>query len=152
MKPEFNRMDVSAAVDDLRNRTLARLPGDIARLIYLAGTRDYNSGRYYHDGLAFHFTEPVAAMALEVCHREVFDRLVFSRLEEVLKQLETYVRSTLENEHELMRAWQELGAYRVTVPAGSDLVAAALFLSNVKVALAMSNSREEEELRGPRSA
>ncbi len=77
MSGESARIDISAAADDVRNRTLSRLPVDFARLVYLASTRDYNSGRYFHDGLSFHFNEPVAAMALEVCHREVFDRLVF---------------------------------------------------------------------------
>src|SRR5436190_1559634 len=54
---------VEDALRDLRNRTLAKLDGDLARLVYLASTRDYNTGRYAHDGLSFRFSESVAETA-----------------------------------------------------------------------------------------
>ena len=58
------------AVRDLQNRTLDRLDGDFAKLVYLASTRDYNTGRYAHDGLSFRFSEPVAERVLAAAHRE----------------------------------------------------------------------------------
>src|SRR6266404_4882280 len=51
MSGQLRRMDVEAAREDLNNRTLARIGLEFGRLIYLASTRDYNTGRYYHDGL-----------------------------------------------------------------------------------------------------
>jgi rhamnogalacturonyl hydrolase YesR len=50
-------MDVLAAADDLRRRTLVELTRPLERLIYLASTRDYNTGLYYHQGLAARFSE-----------------------------------------------------------------------------------------------
>ncbi len=35
---------VQAAYDDFLQRSLSKLPCDLARLIYLASTRDYNTG------------------------------------------------------------------------------------------------------------
>ena len=66
MSRNARRMDSETAIDDLKNRTIAGIAGDIGRLIYLASTRDYNTGRYYHAGLASRFTEEVASNALAV--------------------------------------------------------------------------------------
>ena len=66
MSNQVKRVSVEEAIEDLQNHTLEGISGSIARLVYLASTRDYNSGRYYHDGLAFRFTEEVAQTALKV--------------------------------------------------------------------------------------
>jgi hypothetical protein len=81
-------MDVEAAREDLNKRTLAKIRLDFARLIYLASTRDYNTGRYYHDGLAFQFSEAVAAQALSDAHEEVFTDLALSPLKDLVDQLQ----------------------------------------------------------------
>ena len=47
--------EVEAACQDLNLRTLVHIHGDFARLVYLASMRDYNTGEYYHDGLAWQF-------------------------------------------------------------------------------------------------
>ena len=73
-------MLVEEALRDLQNRTLARLNGDFAKLVYLASTRDYNTGHYAHDGLSFRFSELVAERALAAAHREVFVSLALSPL------------------------------------------------------------------------
>ena len=73
-------MIVEEALRDLRNRTLARLDGDFAKLVYLASTRDYNTGRYVHDGLSFRFPQPVVERAMAAAHLEVFANLVLSPL------------------------------------------------------------------------
>src|SRR5882762_1802464 len=87
-------IDVEPAITDLRNRTLSRLPGDFSRLVYLASSRDYNTGQYYHDGLSFHFIEMVFFFACYGCHREVFDRLLYASLEELIEELRSYISST----------------------------------------------------------
>lgn len=60
MQDQVKRLDVEAAAADLRTRTLGKLSGDMARLLYLASMRDYNSGEYFHDGLAIQFGQEVA--------------------------------------------------------------------------------------------
>jgi len=130
-------IDLEPAITDLRNRTLARLPGDFSRLVYLASSRDLNTGRYSHDGLTFHFSETVASKAMALCHREIFERLVYASLEALIEELRNYISSTNERPEEFLKSWKHLGSYRVTIPSECDELEAEVFLSNVKMALAI---------------
>jgi hypothetical protein len=140
------RMDVRAAAEDMRGRTLSRIARPLDRLIYLASLRDYNTGFYYHEGLAARFSEEAVCEALSDCHREVFRQLLFSPLEDLVAQLEAYVDSTNATPADFIAAWQRLEPYRVSVPAETDSVSAGFFFSNLKVALAILRNR----LRAPR--
>jgi hypothetical protein len=142
MSGRFRLADVEAARADLNNRTLARIGLEFARLIYLASTRDYNTGRYYHDGLACQFSEAVAAQALSEAHRDVFRGLALRTLEDLTDQLQAYLRSAGSESIEVIRAWEKLEPYRVAVPIESDSLTANFFLANVKIALAIVESRE----------
>ena len=125
------------ALRDLESRTLAKLDGDFARLIYLASTRDYNSGRYEHDGLSFRFSKQVAEEALGAAHREVFVSLALTTLKDLVAQLEHYIRSGCAQPGELLATWNDSAAYRVLPPAQDDPLTVKLFMSNVKIALAI---------------
>ncbi|SRR6266446_4610217 len=145
-------VEIEPAVRDLRNRTLARLPGDVSRLVYLASSRDLNTGRYSHDGLAFHFSEKVASEAMAACHREIFDRLVYASLEELIEELCNYISSTDERPEEFLKSWKHLGSYRVTIPSQCDELEAQVLLSNVKMALAILETRQKSVSQDERSA
>ena len=132
-----NNTDVDAAADDLRRRTLAHMSSYLERMIYLGSTRDYNSGVYYHDGLASRFSEMVACEALANCHRDAFQEVLQSSIEDLVQQLDCYVQSTHSAPLDLIAAWKNLQPYRVAVPAGTDTLAADFLCSNVKVALAI---------------
>jgi hypothetical protein len=123
------------AYDDLVSRTLSGLHCDLARLIYLASTRDYNSGMYHHDGLAGRYGAEAARVALRAAHKDIFYRLVSLSLEELVAELENYVRISREAPNGLIHAWQELEPYRVAVPMDVDSTMVQLFLSNIKLAL-----------------
>lgn len=141
MGARVKRMAVEAAHEDLLNRSLAKLKGDFARLIYLASTRDYSTGRYQHDGLANEFSQDVAAAALMSCHHEIFKSLATSSLEELVEELEVYARCNHLEMTELIRTWETLHPYRITPPLDCDPMTAELFASNVTVALAILRSR-----------
>lgn len=141
-------MTIDAAIADLKGRTLPRLPGDIARLVYLAATRDYNTGRYYHDGLAHLYTEEIAGRALEECHSDIFRRLVHSSIEDLLVQIETYVNSGCGQAGEVIDFWEKMEPYRIAIPLASDPLSAQLFNSNLKIALAILRCR----VNNPRSS
>jgi hypothetical protein len=126
---------VEEAQADLRRRTLAKIPGIFARLVYLASTRDYNSARYFHSGLAEHFSPGVAEKALELAHREVFRELTAASLQNLAHELDLYMRSTRENPEDFFRAWQAVEPFRVVVPVGTNPTSQALFISNVRFAL-----------------
>ena len=150
LEPRY--IDVEPAVTDLRNRTLSRLPGDFSRLVYLASSRDYNTGQYYHDGLTFHFSQNVASNAMAMCHREIFDRLVYASLEELIEELRNYISSTDERPEEFLRSWKQLESYRVTIPSECDELEAEVFLSNVKMALAILQTRQKPASQHGQSA
>jgi hypothetical protein len=134
---------VQLAYDDLLNRTLARIPCDLGRLIYLASTRDYNTGNYYHEGLASRFSPDVARKALEIAHRQAFYKLAAFPLEDLVSDLEAYLRSTRENPDDFLRTWQRLEPYRIAMPTEANLTVARLFTSNLRLALAVLRFRQE---------
>ena len=139
--PTVNPLSLGAAMDDLRKHTLSTLPGHLSRLIYLAATRDYNTGRYYHDGLALRFSTGVANQALAACHRESFENLTELRLEQLVRQLEEYLESNSSDREELLSMWRTLEPFRVVVPVDCDPISAQLFCSNIRIALAVLESR-----------
>jgi hypothetical protein len=133
-------MELSAAVEDLKKHSLASLHGDVARLVYLAATRDYNTGKYYHDGLASRFTQEIAGRALADCHQEIFQKMVEAPLRDLVSHLEEYIRSDCQ-EDEVISTWLTLEPYRVIIPLCCDPLSAKLFCSNLMIALVILQSR-----------
>jgi hypothetical protein len=141
MKSNLKRLDVQQAADDLRRRTLSKITRPLDRLIYLASTRDYNTGYYYHDGLASRFSEEVVCEALADCHREALRELVSSPLEELVGQMDAYMDSTHTSPADFITAWKKLEPYRVAVPVDTDGLTAEFLFSNFKIALAILEAR-----------
>jgi hypothetical protein len=141
MTPVSKRMDVVEAGDDLRRRTLAHIKRPLDRLIYLASTRDYNTGFYYHDGLASRFSQEVVCEALADCHRQAFRELLLSSLENLVGQMAEYIETSNTSPADFVAAWKKLEPYRVAVPVDTDLLTAEFLFSNFKIALAILESR-----------
>jgi hypothetical protein len=149
MDSSVEHTNVQIASDDLRRRTLSQMPGALERMIYLASTRDYNNGLYYHDGLASRFSEAVACQALSYCHREAFRELLLSSLQEMVRQLDSYVSATRSSRGDFLAAWKNLEPYRVAIPAGTDPLAAEFLCSNIKLALTIW-ARQQDDPRAVR--
>src|SRR6266852_3742583 len=132
---------VEEAYDDLARRSLSRISGDLARLIYLASTRDYNTGQYRHDGLAARFRAEIACNALELAHSQNLYRIAASSLEELVREVELYVSASQQGREEILRVWQKLEPYRVALPVNVNVALAQLFVSNIKLALAILRGR-----------
>jgi len=143
MSATVKLVSVQDAYDDILERTLARISCDLARLVYLASTRDYNTGNYHHDGLAARFSADVARKALEIAHRQVFYRVSAYSLEELSEEVEIYLKSSRESPLEVLRAWQNLEPYRIAVPMEVNPAVARLFLSNIRLALAIFRHRQQ---------
>jgi len=140
---------VREALEDLDARTLSMFSGKIARLIYLASLRDYNTGHYYHDGLADQFGEEVASEALMRCHQETFAELSSSSIQEMMRALSDHVQSLQGDPENVYVAWIKLGAYKVIVPMDFDPLAQELYSSNLRCALAIlqhSSARSSGDL------
>ena len=129
------------AADDLRRRSLSEFPRPLDRLIYLASMRDYNTGLYYHDGLASRFSQEVACEAMADCHREAFRQLVGCSLEDLVAQMEGYMASTHTSPGDFLTAWKGLEPYRVAVPVESDPLSAEFLFSSFKIDLVILESR-----------
>lgn len=138
------RMEAHAAIEDLRIRTLGPIGYDFGRLLYLASMRDYSTGEYEHHGLASSFSEVAAREALAVCHEELFSRLAVCPLNLFVPQVERFMRSACHDLQKTVDLWETLEVYHLTVPCSCDPLTAALFVSNVKIAMAL--------LKSPRSA
>ena len=136
---------VEEAYDDLLRRSVSKIDGDLARLIYLASTRDYNTGKYHHAGLAARFQEEIAAQVLELAHREIFCRIAACSLEELVDQVEIYVNSSRQGREEVLQVWQKLEPYRVALPVDVNIAVAQLFVSNIKLALAILRRRSRRQ-------
>jgi hypothetical protein len=136
--------DALKAYDDLWQRTLAKIPGELNRMIYLASTRDYNSGRYHHAGLEATFGYDAVKQALETAHQDIFWKLTRSSLEQLVGELEVYIRSSAESPEELLRTWRTLQPYRVAIPLEVDVMAAELLLSNLKLGLEVLQKRRSQ--------
>jgi hypothetical protein len=134
-------LEVEAAVGEFRRRELSGRRSEFLGLTFISSTRDYNSGRYYHEDLARRFSEQTMERALAICHEEIFERLLYIPLEEFVSQLETYVKITPETPANIIRAWCKLEPYRVLMPMNSDRLSADLFISNVRIALAILQDR-----------
>jgi len=152
MAETLKRLDVQQAADDLRRRTLSKIERPLDRLIYLASTRDYNTGFYYHDGLASRFTEEVVCEALADCHREALRELVSSSLEELVQQMESYMASTHTSPSDFIAAWKKLEPYRIAVPVDTDVLTADFLFSNFKIALAILEARLDNRPMAVRDA
>ena len=141
MSELLRRGGMQNAYEDLLSRTLASIPCDLARLIYLASTRDYNSGTYHHEGLSARHEPAEARGALKTAHHEIFYKLASMSLEKLVGELEQYVRVSREQPSGLLRTWQQLEPYRVAVPMEADPTMVRLFLSNIKLALEVLKHR-----------
>ena len=143
---------VEEAYDDLLRRSLSKISGDLARLIYLASTRDYNTGKYHHDGLAARFRVEIACKALELAHRRIFYRIAACPLQELVQEVELYLSSSRQSRDEVLQVWQKLEPYRVALPVDVNVAIAQLFVSNTKLALAILRRRQEQEAMGERAS
>ena len=143
MTGRVRNVSLDEAIQDFQYRTLAGIPGELARLVYFASIRDYNTGQYHHDGLAYRFNEEVASTALQIHHRETFRKLVFTSLEELVHELDAYMSSARVLTADFLEFWQKLEPYRVAVPLDCDTLAVEVFFSNIRVALAILQNRQE---------
>jgi hypothetical protein len=141
MSERVKEISLANVVDDLKERTLASISGQVARLVYLASTRDYISGRYLHEGLERRFSAKLAERAIELCHREEFDKLAVSSLSDLIDALDSFLRSARSAVDESLRTWKTLEPYRVLVPQHCDVIAKELFFSNMRIALFVLEAR-----------
>jgi hypothetical protein len=138
--PTANGSDIAhdnldRAIRDLEDRTLAHLPTDMSRVVYLSATRDYNTGEYHHEGLSQSFGHSASQAALARCHESAFRVLLHCGLETLVEQITAYMESTGAEKERVLHSWRQLEAYRMLIPGNCDPLAADYFIANVRIAL-----------------
>jgi hypothetical protein len=122
-------------IQDFTLTTLARIPGEFSRLTYMASLRDLSSGRYEHAGLAALYPDEAIQQALNLCHEQIFERV----LETPLTRQETDLKECLERMPGGVRTalthWRRMEAYRVLMPERAPGYLKELFCSNLRALL-----------------
>ena len=122
-------------IQDFTLNTLAGMPGAYARLVYVASLRDLSSGRYEHQGLGALYPEEAVQEALQLCHEQVFERILETPLSEQLEDLRSCLAAMEGGLAEVVSHWQQLESYRVLLPEQVPDYLRDLFLSNLRALL-----------------
>lgn len=124
-------------VEDFSTRTLAAIPSEYGRLVYVAMLRDVGTGRYVHEGLAAVHPEGAVHEVLAESHQEIFARILETPLEMQLIDLRACLHSLgSEAAHQAAR-WRELEIYRALIPAGVPEPIRNLYCSNLEALLSV---------------
>lgn len=119
------------------DRSLAGLPGELARVVYLASLRDSYSGRYIHEGLATVGSENGVHAALLERHRAAFARASALSIDALCDQLLEHFASLSDTPQETAKMWLELEPFREVFPMGASELEREFFLSQMRAALSV---------------
>lgn len=122
-------------IQDFTLTTLAGIAGQFSRLAYMGSLRDLSSGRYEHAGLAALYPEDATQQALQLCHEEIFERILEASLERQLEDLRECLGNMPGTRCETVAHWRRLEAYRVLMPERSPAYLKELFCSNLRALL-----------------
>ena len=124
-------------IEDFTARTLAAIPSDYGRLLYVSSLRDLASGRYLHEGLVAIYPEEAVQQALARCHEELFARILETPLEQQEWDLRACLGALGGDGGAIVARWQELESYRLMLPAGVPGYLHDLFCSNLRALLGL---------------
>ncbi|HWF47049.1 MAG TPA: hypothetical protein VG168_08595 [Bryobacteraceae bacterium] len=106
------------ALDALWLSNLSHIKTFYGRLVYLAGLRNPDTGRYEHYGLTLNSTAGSAHRAFRRIHETIFREWVRISLEQKKADVEAYIAGIDQvNVTELIDAWLRLTPYKNLVPA-----------------------------------
>ena len=122
-------------IQDFTLTTLAGIDGEFARLAYMGSLRDLSTGRYEHAGLAALYPDAATQQALQLCHEQLFERILEMPLERQLPDLRECLDRMPGGRRETVAHWRKLEAYRVLMPEQSPGYLKDLFCSNLRALL-----------------
>jgi hypothetical protein len=122
-------------IQDFTLTTLAGIPGLFARLAYIASLRDLSSGRYDHAGLAALYPDAAIQQALQLCHEQIFERILEAPLSSQEEDLRACLAGMEGGFSVAVSHWRRMEAYRVLVPEAAPEYLKDLFCSNLRALL-----------------
>ncbi|MCS7314723.1 MAG: hypothetical protein RMI94_03855 [Bryobacterales bacterium] len=127
-------------VADVWKRTLSQIPTVFGRLVYLAGLRDPNTGRYEHFGLAQMFGDDEAHQALCESHLVAFSQWLSFTLEQQKQDLDRYLESLHRDPRTVLETWSRVQPYRNLIPASAPETERRLYLADLETLLEVLRS------------
>jgi hypothetical protein len=125
----------SRVVQDFTLTTLEGLPGSFSRLVYISSLRDLSTGRYEHAGLAVLYSDEAVQQAIEICHEQIFERILESPLQDQEADLKVCLQAMAGGYREAIGHWRRLEAFRVLLPEDAPGYLKELFCSNMRALL-----------------
>lgn len=122
-------------IQDFTLTTLAGIAGLFARLTYIASLRDLSSGRYEHAGLAALYSDEAIQQALQLCHEQIFERILETPLSSQEEDLRACLAGMEGGLSVAVSHWRRMEAYRVLVPEAVPEYLKDLFCSNLRALL-----------------
>jgi hypothetical protein len=122
-------------IQDFTLTTLAGIPGLFARLVYLASLRDLSSGRYEHAGLAALYPDAAIQQALQLCHEQIFERILEAPLSTQQEDLRACLAGMEGGLSGAVSHWRRNEAYRLFLPEAEPDYLKDLFCSNLRALL-----------------
>jgi hypothetical protein len=105
-----------SALEHLEEWILTRLPGNMARLVYVSSFRDFISGSYSNYGLIARFGQDATEEAMARCHRRVFKLLLNMPLPALCDEFSAFLASASSPAETVIHTWRALAIYRTIVP------------------------------------
>jgi hypothetical protein len=122
-------------IQDFTLTTLAGIPGLFARLAYIASLRDLSSGRYEHAGLSTLYPDEAIQQALQLCHEQIFERILESPLSSQREDLRACLAGMEGGLPGAVSHWRRIESYRFLVPEAVPDYLKDLFCSNLRALL-----------------
>jgi hypothetical protein len=130
--------------EDFSSRTLAAIPSEFGRLIYMASLRDLASGRYSHEGLESQYPAAAVQEMLARSHQEICENILESPLARQEKDLASCLQGFEGEREEVVSNWRELESYRSLLPFGMPEYLRNLFCSNIRTLLSILAERTDQ--------
>ncbi|HLJ46769.1 MAG TPA: hypothetical protein VKU01_12210 [Bryobacteraceae bacterium] len=115
---ETSTLEQTASADLWRN-TLAPMPSEFTRLVYLAGLLDRNTGKYQHHGLALDHGADEAHNALRRAHGKVFSDFQALPLDAQKADVDVYLSTVPGIKRAKIEEWATRTTYRNLPPLNS---------------------------------
>jgi hypothetical protein len=122
-------------IQDFTLTTLAGIPVLFARLAYISSLRDLSSGRYEHAGLSALYPDEAIQQALQLCHEQIFERILESPLASQQEDLRACLAGMEGGLSGASSHWRRIESYRVLVPEAVPDYLKDLFCSNLRALL-----------------
>lgn len=126
-----NYQQTRRVVEDFTALTLATIPTEFGKLLYLSSLRDLATGCYVHDGLAARYSQEAVQQALGYCHEQLFLRILELPMEQQERDLCACIEGMEGEFWAKLGRWRETEFYRLMVPSDSPGYLKEVFLANV---------------------